>query len=283
MIRARTPLVLALALFGCHPKDGKTENPTGGETDGPPKVVIDDSVKQEPDPPQLAEAQAKYLVGDYETVVALLQPVYDDLKARNQYRASAFAATWLTLAHAEQVFENGKEPSEWAAAMAEATADSEVAAAAKLARGAYLIGDQEFASAASTLDEAAKAAKTPSLAALAHVLRAEALINGAFQGGEDESLQHPEMLDEAKAAYDAAAALAKGDDALSLVLARAHEGYAALANYRKQHDEVCSQATIAIQLYAAKGATRLLQVPAELASDNKCPLPPEATASADAG
>ena len=186
MIRARTPLVLALALLGCHPKGGKTETPDDGKKDdGPPKVVIDDSVKQEPDPPQLAEAQSKYLAGEYEGVVSLLQPLYDDLKTRNQYRASALAATWLTLAHAEQVFENGKEPSEWAAAMAEATADTDVAAAAKLARGAYLIGDQEFATAAATLDEAAKAAKTPSLAALAHVLRAEALINGAFAGGED--------------------------------------------------------------------------------------------------
>ncbi|MBK6919097.1 MAG: hypothetical protein IPH07_17005 [Deltaproteobacteria bacterium] len=283
----RSPLMLglaaALSLAACeHAGKGKTEPP--GETTDPvandtaPPVEIDDSVKQEPDPPEIAQAAQRYLMGDYPGVVELLQPIYDDLKTREQYHASTMAAVWLTLAHGEQVFENGKEPSQWTASMADATEDPEIDAAANLATGSYLIGDLEFDQAAARLAKVPEQTKDPILVGLSHLMRAEALINGAFNR-EDESLQYPEKLDVAKAAYDAAAALAKDDDALALVYARTHEGYAALANYRKQRDQVCAEAVAAIQLFAAKGASKLLAVPTDLASANKCTLPPEASAT----
>jgi hypothetical protein len=125
MIRAATLCLLAALAPACEKKDkdkdDKTEVPTGD--DGVPKVEIDESVKQEPDPPELATAAQSYLAGQYDDTVAALQPLFADLKERKQYRASGLAGAWLALAHAKKVFEDGEEPADWAAAMAEATGD----------------------------------------------------------------------------------------------------------------------------------------------------------------
>ena len=276
----RTALLLvALALASCEKKPEPTVDPGAatGDTDAPPPVKLDDSVPQEPDPAEIAQGQQKYLVGEYADVITLLQPLYADLKERKQYRASALAGTWLALAHAKSVFENSKEPAEWALSMAASTADAEVAAAVALAMGAYQIGNEDFDHAITSLAGAA-ASPDAGTAALGHVLKAEALIGAAFGGGESETVQHPEKFDEAKAEYDAAAASAKGHAAEDLLMGRIEEGYAALADYRKDKAGVCPHALAALSAFSRGGAKRLLEGPAELARDNKCVIPAELAA-----
>ena len=265
-------LCVLVAAIGCHHKDGKTKTPDP-TADGTKPVKVDTSVPQEPDPPEIAAGAKQYLMGDYEAAIATLQPVFADLKERNQYRASALAGTWLALAHAEQVFENGKEPAEWAASMAQSIQDTDVDNAAKVAMAAYLIGNEEFDQAATSL-EGAGTAKDPGLVVMAHLLRAEALIGGAFGSGDEaETLKDPAKLDSARQAYDAAAGAAKGAATEKLLRGRIEEGYAALADYQKKKDEVCAHATASIEAFKSEGATRLLEGPSKLATANKCVIP----------
>jgi hypothetical protein len=274
-------LIAALALAACVKKPKPTVEPTPTEDPTPVEpVVIDDSVPQEPDPVQIAEGAQRYLMGEYAATIELLQPIYADLKERKQYRASALAGTWLALSHAKEVFENGKEPAEWARAMSQSTADPEVVGAAALAMGAYLIGNEEFDAALASL---AAAAESPDAAtgSLGHVLKAEALIGAAFGGGEVDSVQHPEKFDEAKLEYDAAATRAKGHASEDLLIGRIEEGHAALADYRKDKPGVCPHATAALSAFMRAGAKRLLEGPAKLARDNKCAVPADLSVSED--
>jgi hypothetical protein len=265
-------LCVLVAAIGCEKKDDKTKHPDP-DNGGAKAVKVDTSVPQEPDPPEIAAGAKQYLMGDYDAAIATLQPLFDDLKQRNQYRASALAGTWLALAHAEQVFENGKEPAEWAASMAESIEDKDVDNAAKVAMAAYLIGNEEFDQAATSL-EGAGTAKDPALVVMAQLLRAEALIGAAFGSGDEaELLKDPEKLEVAKQAYDAAAGAAKGSPTEKLLNGRIEEGYAALADYKKKKDEVCAHATAAFQAFKDEGATRLLEGPAKLATANKCAIP----------
>ncbi len=259
-------------------KSGGTKPPTTVDAT-PPKVTIDTGVKQEPDPPEIAAAQQDYFRGEFQKVIDTLGPLYDDLKSRNQYRASGLTGAWLALAHAEIVFDNGKEPAEWAASMADATGDNDVAVAAKLAMGAYRIGNHEFAEALTALDPITTASADAALIALGHVLRAEALIGGAFSSGEDDTIVKPENFDTARTAYDAAAAAAKGNAIEQLLRGRVEEGYAALANYRKQRDQVCQHAVAALGAFiSGAAAPALVEGAAQLASDNRCDVPPELAA-----
>ncbi len=270
-------LVAVLGTYACDKKPEPTVDPdtaTDTAADEPPAVAIDASVPQEPDPAELGQGAQLYLMGQYGDAIALLQPIYADLKTREQYRASALAAAWLALSHAKEVFENGKEPAEWAVSMAASTKDPEVAAAAGLAMGAYLIGNEEYDAALTSLEPAA-AAKDPRTAALGHQLRAEAFIGAAFGGGHSESVQHPEKFEQAKDEYEAAGAAAKGDTLADLLTGRIEEGYAALSDYRKDKAGVCPHAIASLQAYARAGATRLLEGPAAQARASKCELPPE--------
>lgn len=271
----RTLLLCTLlaAVVGCKKDpDGDTKKPDG-DGDGPPAVKVDTSVPQEPDPPEIAAGAKQYLMGDYDGAIATLQPLFADLKERNQYRASALAGTWLALAHAESVFENGKEPAQWAASIAESTEDSDVDNAAKLAMAAYLIGNEEFDNAASSLDGAGTA-KDQGIVVMTHLLRAEALIGAAFgHGDEGDTLKDPAKLEVARQAYDAAAGAVKGYAAEQLLRGRIEEGYAALADYQKKKDEVCTHASASIEAFKAEGATRLLEGPSKLATANKCAIP----------
>ncbi|MBC8068866.1 MAG: hypothetical protein IAG13_11080, partial [Deltaproteobacteria bacterium] len=204
--------------------------------------------------------------------IGILQPVYTELKKDNQYRASALAGAWLTLAHAELVFENGKEPAEHAATMASGTKDPDVDAAAQLALGAYQIGNEEFDKAATTL-EGVSVATDQGLVVVGHLLRAEALIGAAFGSGEDENMKDPAKLEAAKQAYDAAAKASKGNFAEPLLRGRIEEGYAALSDYNKDKAGVCTHAAAAYEAFKTQGATRLLEGPAKLANTNKCTIP----------
>ena len=271
-------LVASLALTACEKKPKPTVEPDDVTTtpDVVKPVELDQSVPQEPDPPELAVAKQQYLMGEYEELVTQLQPIYADLKTREQYRASALAGAWLALAHAKGVFESGKEPAEWAASMAASTEDSDVDAAAGLAMGAYQIGSEDYELALTSLG-AATAATDGSAATLAHLLRAEALIGAAFGSGDSETVQHPEKFDEAKIAYDAAAGPAKGQPSEDLLMGRVEEGLAAISDYRKDKAGACPHVTAALGAFVRAGARRLLEGPAELARRNKCTLPPELT------
>jgi hypothetical protein len=279
MTRSHSLLLLAvLAAAACEKKPEETTppDPTTGTTDAKP-VELDTSVPQEPDPPELAQGAQQYLMGQYPEVVTLLTPIYADLKERNQYRASAIAGAWLALAHAKQVYENAKEPAEWALSMAQSTEDPEVDAAAGLAMAAYQIGHEEFDPAAASL-KPALAAKDGVSATLAHVLHAEALIGAAFGGGDSETVQNPAKFDEAKAAYDAAAAKAKGSPSEDLLVGRVEEGYAALADYKNDKAGACPHAVASITAFQRAGARGLLEGPAGIARKNKCSLPAELAA-----
>lgn len=281
--RHATLIVALLALPACEkPKDPTVvPDATGGDDSSPEPVAIDDSIPQEPDPPQLAEGAQRYMMGEFSETIALLQPIYADLKERSQYRASALAGAWLALAHAEEVFENGKEPAQWALSMAESTKDAEVAGAAALAMGAYQIGNEDFEHALGSLDAAVKSADAGT-AALGHLLRAEALIGAAFGGGENETVQHPEKFDEAKAEYDAAATKAKGHRSEDLLMGRIEEGYAALADYRRDRPGVCPHAIAALSAFSRAGATKLLAGPADQARAAKCTIPTDIVLPEDA-
>jgi len=275
------PVLLAglLVLGACEKKPEATTppDPTTGTPDVKP-VELDTSVPQEPDPAELAQGAQQYLLGQYPEVVTLLSPIYADLKERQQYRASAIAGAWLALAHAKQVFENGKEPAEWALSMAQSTEDPEVDVAAGLAMGAYQIGNEEFDPAIASL-QAALGAKDGVTATLANILHAEALIGAAFGSGDNETVQNPAKFDEAKAAYDAASAKAKGSAAEDLLVGRIEEGYAAIADYKNDKPGSCPHVIASLTAFGRAGARGLLEGPAGFARKNKCAVPPELTAT----
>lgn len=259
----------------------QTQVPTGDG--GVPKVEIDKSVPQEPDPPAIAEAAQSYLLGQYDEVIAKLQPLYADLKERNQYRASGLAGAWLALAHAKKVFEDGKEAADWSAAMAEATGDKEVLATANLARGAIMLGAEDFAGAEARFTDAARTSDR-TVVALANILRGEAMILAAFGSGESETMQDPTKLANAKQAYDTAGKASAGQPAEKLLLGRVEEGYAALADYQNDRAGLCTHAVAALEHFQKGGAAaQLTEGPAKLASDKKCELPAGVTPPAGEG
>jgi hypothetical protein len=274
----RTACLFALALFAtaCDKKQPPPDPPAdeGDATDATPPVAIDDSVPQEPDPPEIAAAADLYLKGEYARVIETLTPIFADLREREQYRASALAGMWLTLAHAESVFENGKEPSAWAESMAQSTDDPEVDAAAGLAMAVYLTGAEEYDRALQHVAVAA-AASVPHLAAMGEIARAEVYIAAAFGGSDSESVQHPEKFDDAQAAYDAAVGKAKGTPVEDLLVGRIEEGYAALADYRKKKAEICPHAIASLTAFRKAGATAMLEGPLEIGRSAKCAIPPE--------
>lgn len=283
MNRLACLLALCVVAIACDNKKLPPTDPPsddGKTTEAPPPVVIDDSVPQEPDPPEIAAAADQFLHGEFAKVIEVLTPMFADLREREQYRASALAGTWLALAHAESVFENGKDPSAWAESMAQSTEDPEVDAAAGLAMGVYLTGAEEFDRAIEHLTKAA-ASSVPQLAALGEIARAEALIGAAFGGSDSETVQHPEKFDEAAAAYTAASAKAKGAPSEDLLVGRIEEGLAAIADYRKKKAEVCPHAIAALTAFNKGGATAMLEGPLELARAAKCALPPELAGSGE--
>ncbi|MEM6996601.1 MAG: hypothetical protein AAF721_39220, partial [Myxococcota bacterium] len=160
------PFALALAPLSCGKPKTPTTTPTTGDgatagdgaaTDDSGGVVEDPGPPQEPDPEALAKGRHEVLLGHYEAAIEVLDPLYADLKQREQYRAGGLAGAWLAIAHAQIVFENAAEPTAHATAMADKTKDKEVEAAAKLARGASLLAEGDFPAAAESFAAAAAA------------------------------------------------------------------------------------------------------------------------------
>lgn len=269
-------LALLLVAFGCDKdKSPTTTIPDGtaaaesGSTDA--TATAEPSVPQEPDPPALAQGAHHYLVGNYEDVVALLEPLYGDLKAREQYRASGLAGGWLALAHAQIVFENGAEPSAHALAMADRTGDPEVVAIAKASHGALLKGNEDYAAAEQAFAAAARAAPQTLPSAVANILRGEALIGRAFGSSASDEIKDPVALETAKQAYADAKRMAEAGIETDVLIGRAEEGLAAIAKYQRNNGEACVHALEAVKRLQAAGASPyLIDGPQRLADELDC-------------
>lgn len=256
----RTLLLTAIVLLGaCKKKDPATTPPDGGpavgegdtKTGGP---TGQPTVPQEPDPPAIAQGREQYLLGNYDKAKELLTPLTADLKTRQQLRASGLSAGWLALSVVDPVAEDAKEPAEHAVAMGEQTGDKEVQVVGKLALGAYQLGIDDEAAAAPNLEAAFKLQPDGPNAALALVLYGEVKVNMAFGGEEKEQITNPGELDSAYSTFTKAQRLADSQPGNELVAARAHEGLASVANYKKALKDACSHAIEAGKIYTAKNA-----------------------------
>jgi len=222
----------------------KTNDPAGGQT----------GVPQEPDPPAIAQAREQYLLGNYDKSKELLEPLTADLKTRQQLRASGLSAGWLALAVVDPVAENAKEPAEHAVAMGDQTGDKEVQILGKLALGSYQLGTDDPANAATQFEAAYKLQTDGPHASLALVLYGQAKVNMAFGGEEKDQIAHPEELDSAASTFIKAQRLAASQPGSEMVAARAYEGIASVANYKKNFKEACTQIAEAAKIYKTKGA-----------------------------
>lgn len=222
----------------------KTGDPAGGPT----------GVPQEPDPPAIAQAREQYMLGNYDKAKELLEPLIADLKTRQQLRASGLSAGWLALAVVDPVAENAKEPAEHAVAMGDQSGDKEVQIVGKLALGSYQLGTDDPASAATHFEAAYKLHTDGPHASLALVLYGQAKVNMAFGGEEKDQIAHPEELDSAASTFIKAQRLAASQPGSEMVAARAYEGIASVANYKKNFKEACTQIAEAAKIYKTKNA-----------------------------
>ena len=258
---------LALALAACK-KDQTTPPPDGGATTAGDPAASDPApagVPQEPDPPAIAEARAQVLRGDFQPAAAALQPLLDDLKRREQLRASGLAAAWLALAVVHDVAENAHQPAEHALAMAERTGDKEVQVAAKIAFGAYNLGIEHLPEAAQALEEAYKLDGQGPNAALALVYFGEAKIAMAFDG--DDKIANPGELDTAAGTFRKAKDLAAGQAGNEVLAARATVGLAAVARYKNDAGNACDLINEALAGYGSAGAAVYLTDGAQALKD----------------
>ncbi len=254
--------ITALTLVGACKKDSKTDIPddpgaspvaSGGDvdagaTDTPP------SVPQEPDPPAIAESRSEYLLGHYDKVKAVLEPLTEDLKTREQLRASGLSAGWLALAVVEPVAEDAHGHADHAVAMAKRTQDKEVEVVAKLAYGAYQMGTEDHSHAAESFEAAYKLEPEGPNAGLALVLYGNAKVNMAFGGEERDKLTNPAELESAGSTFTKALRLVENKPDQAMVAARAHEGLASVAHYKKDSKELCTRVAEADKLYTAANA-----------------------------
>lgn len=281
------------SLAGCKKSGEDTTKPdTAGGTDtggggGGDKAP---GTPQEPDPPALADARKQFISGQYTQVVEAMRPLLDDLKTRQQLRASGLAAAWLALALAEDVVENAKEPADHAQAMADQTSDPEVKIAAKLAQGTFKLKTEDFAGAAADFEEAFNLQKDGPNAGLALLMYGNTKINMAF-GGEDNSvITNPGEFDSANTSFVKAQRIAEKQPGSELLGGRALEGQAAVARYKGNNADACRLIGEANTIYAAKGAGQaLLDDAVALADAANCAAgapadpPPADPAPADKG
>lgn len=235
------------------PEDTKVGD-TGGTTPTDGTTGAATTVPQEPDPPAIAEAREQYMLGNYDKAKELLEPLTADLKTRQQLRASGLSAGWLALAVVDPVAENAKEPAEHAVAMGEQTGDKEVQVLGKLALGAYQMGTDDPPAAAASFEAAYKLQTDGPNAGLALVLYGQAKVNMAFGGEERDQIANPGELDSAASTFVKAQRQAAEKPGNELVAARAYEGLASVANYKKSFKEACTQISEAAKIYKAKNA-----------------------------
>lgn len=265
---ALTILSLTLAFApGCN-KDKETAKPDEVTTNTDP---VEEPEKdpaalppQDPDPAEIAALYDRYLKGDYEAVASEAESLRAGLTADTQVRAHALASAIRALAAIENVPEDGKTAAEEAVANGDRLADPEVQQLAHIAHGSYLVRVRDAAAGQAEL-EAALALAGPH-AALAQLMLGEAHLNQAFGVEEEDKIENPAKLDEARTAYQAA--LDGGPDILK---GHAHEGLAAIAKYKNEKQAICDHAQEAENMFAAAGATDYVrEVPQLLAGDGKC-------------
>lgn len=277
--------VAALALVGaCGKKKEDTTPPDGPGAGGGGGKPAETTKPQEPDPPQIADARSSFIAGQYNQVVDSMRPLVDDLKQRQQTRASGLAAGWLALALAEDVVENSKEPADHALAMADASGDAEVKVVARLAQGTFKLKTADFTGAANDFEEAYNAQKDGPNAGLALVLYGNTKINLAFGGEEGDMITKPEELDSANTSFVKAQRLVEKQPGNEMIAARALEGQAAVANYKKNLSEACRLIGEASAVYTAKNAGQpLIDAANALKDAANCQTGAPADAAAKAG
>lgn len=272
----RTLLCLtAIALLGAckekptNPPDGDGKTGDTGKTDGTTggDKPVETGVKQEPDPPAIAEMRTQYILGNYAKVKETLTPLLADLKTREQLRASGLTAGWLALAVVDPVAEDAKEPAEHAVAMAEKTGDKEVQVVAKMALGAYQLGTEDYPNAATSFEEAYKLQSDGPNAALALVLYGNAKITLAFGGEEKDQITNPGELDLAASTFTKAQRQAASQPGNEMVAALAYEGLASAANYKRNFPEACKALDEALKIYTAQSAGQPLMDRAQAIGD----------------
>ena len=275
----RTLLCLTvIALVGACKKDPATTPPDGAGADkgagtGDPKTAgTTPTVPQEPDPPEIAQGRELFMLGNFDKAKELLTPLTEDLKTRQQLRASGLSAAWLALAVVDPVAEDAKDPAEHAVAMGDQTGDKEVQIVAKLALGAYQLGVDDDTNAAANFEAAYKLQTDGPNAGLALVLYGEAKVNMAFGGEGKEQLANPGELDSAASTFVKAQRLAEASPGSELITARALTGLASVANYKKNLKEACTHAMEAGKLFTAKKAGQPLMARVNaIIDDAKCP------------
>ena len=212
------------------------------------------------------------MLGHFDKAKELLTPLTEDLKTRQQLRASGLSAAWLALAVVDPVAEDAKAPAEHAVAMGDQTGDKEVQVVAKLALGAYQLGIDDDANAAANFEAAYKLQTDGPNAGLALVLYGEAKVNMAFGGEEKEQLANPGELDSAASTFTKAQRLAAATPGNEMITARALTGLASVANYKKNLKDACSNAMEAGKLFTAKKAGQpLMERVNAIIDDAKCP------------
>ena len=257
--------VLAAAsaqLVACKkPATDETKPPDGGgggtDTGGGDKTAP--TTPQEPDPPALADARKQFIAGQYTQVVEAMRPLLEDLKTRQQLRASGIAAAWLALALAEDVVENAKDSVEHAVAMADKTGDAEVKIVAKLAQGTYKLKTEDFAGAAADFEEAFNLQKDDANAGLALVMYGNTKINLAYGGDDGGQITNPGELDSANTSFVRAQRLVEKQPGNELIAGRALVGQAAVARLKANNPEACRLVGEAKTIYAAGSAGQPLQ------------------------
>lgn len=275
----RTLLCLTvIALVGACKKDPATTTPPDGAGAGTGTPVGDTkpagtpAVAQEPDPPAIAEGREQFLLGNFDKAKELLTPLTEDLKTRQQLRASGLSAAWLALSVVDPVAEDAKDPAEHAVAMGDQTGDKEVQILGKLALGAYQLGIDDDVNAAANFEAAYKLQSDGPNAGLALVLYGEAKVNMAFGGEEKEQLSNPGELDSAASTFTKAQRLAASQPGSEMIAARALTGLASVANYKKNLKDACSNAMEAGKLFTAKKAGQpLMERVNAIIDDAKCP------------
>lgn len=266
----------AIALAPACKKGADTTPPTGGDTGGGGGggETKTPAVAQEPDPPAIADARKQYIAGQYTQVVEGMRPLVDELKAKQQVRASGLSASWLALALAEDVVENSKEPADHALAMAEQSGDAEVLVLAKLAQGIYKLRTDDFAGAAVDFEAAFNAQKDGPNAGLALVMYGNTKINMAF-GEEGEAITKPGELDSAASTFTKAQRLIEKQPGNELIGGRALEGLAAVARYKQDSAGACKLIGDANKVYTSAGAGQpLLDGVTALQDAANCTAPP---------
>jgi hypothetical protein len=202
--------------------------------------------EQDPDPAELATGMERYLLGHYDEVVTLLEPMSQSLTEDSQIRARGIASSIFAMAAGEDIAENAHAPAELAVELSGRLADDELTQLAKLALASYHMGVAEYAQAQGEIDSV-KDLDTPH-GDLAMLLWSNAVLGQAF---EDDKLKFPEKLDEAKAGYESVFGSSQSD----VIKGRAADGITAIGFYKKDKALTCEWAAKAGSLYESVGAS----------------------------